>query len=188
MRTWPGRVALFAIMMRRRLFRLPFAQVFAILHTNFTPTRSFLLRPPAAAIIVAPNWAQAFRVPLSRLCAMTPRDNAITAAPAVRPDAAIGNALLLALEMAHVEARRRPGQFDHCVRLVRTIRGDHVARQPPLSVLATSAPRALRASVRLPVRSPRATIAEPASTDAGAVPQSATRGWLAPGSHCGLPD
>ncbi len=52
----------------------------------------------------------------------------------MRPEAAIGSALLLALEMAHVEARRRSGQFDHCVRFVRTVRPDHVARQPPLSV------------------------------------------------------
>ena len=48
---------------------------------------------------------------------------------------------------------------------------------------ATSVPRASRSSPRLPVRSSRAAKATPASTDAGAVPQSAARGWLARGSH-----
>jgi hypothetical protein len=129
--------------------------------------------------IVATNQAHAFRIPLSRQCAMTLRDKADQAAPATWPAAAIFGVHPSALQIARVGTRRRSGQFEFRMRLVRTIRRDPRARSSPVRT-ATDARCASRTGARLPGCSSRAAKAMPASSDAGAVPLSATRGgWTA---------
>ena len=101
---------------------------------------------------------------------MTPRDNAITAASAVRPEAAVSSAFPSGLEMAHVEARRRSGQFEFRVRLSadNPLRSCRARSFPSPHGNKRMLPPAYWNSSAGPLYG--ATKAMPASTDAGAVP------------------
>lgn len=115
------------------------------MHTNYTTRRVFRLRLAPCSNIVAPNWAQAFRVPLSRQCAVNPRDKANSVAPAVRPKIAVFVAILSASETASCGCAPPFGSVRDLGAFCADIpRRSSCAENPPLSVRqqAHSAPRA----------------------------------------------